>query len=462
MFFSFFIVYLFAVQTGRNIRHLPCIVRRTGAEGVCMFAIDCIKSNGTHLGTCIDRFYFGSCCQIKDEAPLLSLDIVENSIDQNTISHFSQTTSTKIISTTSVKPSTLKGSSNGNSSSVLTTIKYKPTLSTMQLESKTESSLEQQHITEGIFVRPITSTIYDTLLTKPPITTTEDSIRLQTFQSVQELTTFPPSTSVAPNKATTRNTSVHIKSTTITARPTRKTTTQLTSQTHTQTKPSTRSPAIVKVPATTTSFKPFRNVTHSSALSSKPPKPQKKPTKVSKQPTTTTIAGKETTIAPKPTTTTEKPQKPTTIISTTNKRISSQGTTQKISTETSRKPVTVTTSTEKIREKTSEQFVTISYVETTKAPRPKPRPTAEITKVPPTDLSHLSSSASTSSISSSNRPTSENTRPTTFTTQPPGLITWTNYADHEINEAGKIYKLKSITLSMMIKKQVFSTRLSKK
>lgn len=30
-----------------------------------MFAIDCIKSNGTHLGTCIDKFYFGSCCQMK-------------------------------------------------------------------------------------------------------------------------------------------------------------------------------------------------------------------------------------------------------------------------------------------------------------------------------------------------------------------------------------------------------------
>jgi hypothetical protein len=30
-----------------------------------MFAIDCIKTNGTHLGTCIDKFYFGSCCQVK-------------------------------------------------------------------------------------------------------------------------------------------------------------------------------------------------------------------------------------------------------------------------------------------------------------------------------------------------------------------------------------------------------------
>lgn len=60
-----FHVYLAVIQSGRNIRHLPCVVRRSGVEGVCMFAIDCIKANGTHLGTCIDRFYFGSCCKLK-------------------------------------------------------------------------------------------------------------------------------------------------------------------------------------------------------------------------------------------------------------------------------------------------------------------------------------------------------------------------------------------------------------
>lgn len=53
------------VQAARNIRNLPCVVRKSGLKGVCMFAIDCIKSNGTHLGTCIDKFYFGSCCQMK-------------------------------------------------------------------------------------------------------------------------------------------------------------------------------------------------------------------------------------------------------------------------------------------------------------------------------------------------------------------------------------------------------------
>ncbi|KAG5316140.1 STUB proteinase, partial [Acromyrmex insinuator] len=65
-------------STGRNIRHLPCVSRRSGETGVCMFAFTCAKANGTHLGTCIDRFYFGSCCKIDDEPDIFPQD---NSID---------------------------------------------------------------------------------------------------------------------------------------------------------------------------------------------------------------------------------------------------------------------------------------------------------------------------------------------------------------------------------------------
>lgn len=64
--------------TGRNIRHLPCVSRRSGETGVCMFAFTCAKANGTHLGTCIDRFYFGSCCKI-DDVPYVFIQ--DNSID---------------------------------------------------------------------------------------------------------------------------------------------------------------------------------------------------------------------------------------------------------------------------------------------------------------------------------------------------------------------------------------------
>ncbi|XP_062528690.1 serine proteinase stubble isoform X2 [Bombyx mori] len=74
------------VPIARNIRHLPCISRKTGQEGLCMFAIDCLKANGTHLGACVDRFYFGSCCQLSDKTTIPQ--IVANHIDDNSIDSF--------------------------------------------------------------------------------------------------------------------------------------------------------------------------------------------------------------------------------------------------------------------------------------------------------------------------------------------------------------------------------------
>lgn len=38
----------------------PCAV--SGTDGTCMFVWDCIRSEGVHLGMCMDGFMFGSCC----------------------------------------------------------------------------------------------------------------------------------------------------------------------------------------------------------------------------------------------------------------------------------------------------------------------------------------------------------------------------------------------------------------
>nr|CAD7425478.1 unnamed protein product [Timema monikensis] len=38
----------------------PCSV--DGTEGTCMFVYECIKSEGQHIGMCVDTFMFGSCC----------------------------------------------------------------------------------------------------------------------------------------------------------------------------------------------------------------------------------------------------------------------------------------------------------------------------------------------------------------------------------------------------------------
>ncbi|KAJ8944598.1 hypothetical protein NQ318_006012 [Aromia moschata] len=38
----------------------PCWV--DGQQGTCMFVYECIKSEGYHIGMCVDTFMFGSCC----------------------------------------------------------------------------------------------------------------------------------------------------------------------------------------------------------------------------------------------------------------------------------------------------------------------------------------------------------------------------------------------------------------
>lgn len=38
----------------------PCTVSKV--NGTCMFVWECIKSDGIHLGMCMDGFMFGSCC----------------------------------------------------------------------------------------------------------------------------------------------------------------------------------------------------------------------------------------------------------------------------------------------------------------------------------------------------------------------------------------------------------------
>ncbi|XP_001943207.1 serine proteinase stubble isoform X2 [Acyrthosiphon pisum] len=83
---------------GRNIRQLPCVSRRSGETGVCMFAYSCAKANGTHLGTCIDRFYFGSCCKtqsITDIDAANEPDNYLNNVDNNDVAGPSATTDTK-------------------------------------------------------------------------------------------------------------------------------------------------------------------------------------------------------------------------------------------------------------------------------------------------------------------------------------------------------------------------------
>ncbi|XP_029163880.1 serine proteinase stubble isoform X2 [Nylanderia fulva] len=54
---------LSTLNRGYKISPKPCKVPGSESkEGTCMFVWECIKSEGTHVGVCVDTFMFGSCC----------------------------------------------------------------------------------------------------------------------------------------------------------------------------------------------------------------------------------------------------------------------------------------------------------------------------------------------------------------------------------------------------------------
>ncbi|XP_047516539.1 serine proteinase stubble isoform X2 [Pieris napi] len=172
------------VPLARNIRHLPCVSRRTGEEGLCMFAIDCLKSNGSHLGTCIDRFYFGSCCQIPDKNILPS---IINNIEDNTIdsSNFVHPQEDKIINHLYKKPT-----STTNKPSSL----HVPTETTESAQDRTASyedhNLDKITTIDNTIGDKTTTSSTESMKTSQKIIPTEVPIKISTFQSVSSDTNY--------------------------------------------------------------------------------------------------------------------------------------------------------------------------------------------------------------------------------------------------------------------------------
>ena len=48
-----------------NISRKPCEVG--GRSGICMFNQECNRKKGEVLGTCLDGFIFGACCDLKED-----------------------------------------------------------------------------------------------------------------------------------------------------------------------------------------------------------------------------------------------------------------------------------------------------------------------------------------------------------------------------------------------------------
>ncbi|XP_060532984.1 serine proteinase stubble isoform X2 [Cylas formicarius] len=285
-------------SNGRNIRNLPCVSRKNNAlTGVCMFAIDCLKANGTHLGTCIDRFYFGSCCHVEPHH-----DIVDNSIDTEIIDV--REPPERLHNTTLALLGNSSTTSNESTSTQIPFETKKPTFT----------------VSNGIITR-----INSTVATPGSGTTTPTPDKLQTFQMVNgEATTLkipstttvkiskPPKTTAVPSKPSTAS---RPKPTTAKPSPTSPSKpTKTTKPTPKPTKPSKTS-TTTKKPYTTTS----RSTTSKKPTTTKPTKKYTRPS------TITTVFTTKT-----PLNTTRKPTTPTKTTSIPFSTVSGQSSTAAI------------------------------------------------------------------------------------------------------------------------------------
>ncbi|GLV44678.1 Notopleural [Carabus blaptoides fortunei] len=318
-------------STGRNIRRLPCVSRKSGMGGTCMFAIDCLKSNGTHLGTCIDRFYFGSCCHIEPNNDLSS-NVIDTAImpDRQPPYRMSSTTervlvpvnTTEATAVTTVRPVEV------STTKTITTMTRRPSPSV----ATTEKLVTMQKVTPPRIPSTTTmstTTVTDTSTRVRPTTTTmtTESFKLSTFQSVDdgtEATTLKlgpssikvtakpvptkprPRPTVKPTLVTTKPTQTTkpiIKSTTtktsVTVKPTRPSTTTKTPVTVKSTRPSTTTKTPVTRPVTVKPTRP--STTTKTSVTVKPTRPSTT--------TKTPVTAKPT----RPSTTTSGPVKTSTI-----------------------------------------------------------------------------------------------------------------------------------------------------
>lgn len=224
--------------------------------GVCMFAIDCLKVNGTHLGTCIDRFYFGSCCLIEPVNEILDNRIETELLDERE--------PPMRITNTTAKPiaSTEKLDSNVNSIEN----KFSNQSSTIETYSQTESSKNPMKSSTTTHKTPVSTTyapvsessaiIFGQKLTPKPTTAkvelTTVAQKLQTFQVVDG-STLADSTTQSSNTYATTKTKKPITTTGSTSRPV---TSKPTRSKPTPTKPSSVKPTTRKSTAKPKPTKP--------------------------------------------------------------------------------------------------------------------------------------------------------------------------------------------------------------
>ncbi|KZS21782.1 putative Transmembrane protease serine 11E [Daphnia magna] len=163
----------------------PVSINPARQLGTCMFAMDCTRMNGQHLGTCIDRFYFGSCCAPSDAVPFHSTTTTEafngaNDIGFSTSSPLAPASplTTLLMSVTSQHPNVLNELTSTTSTAAIPTLAVTETSSApLTIASTSGPSLADI----------LASTPLSTLLANLSVPTTEAA-----------LTTLPASSSQQP------------------------------------------------------------------------------------------------------------------------------------------------------------------------------------------------------------------------------------------------------------------------
>lgn len=180
---------------GRNIRQLPCVSRRSGETGVCMFAYSCAKVNGTHLGTCIDRFYFGSCCKIHSNTDIEVNEpdnYLNNNVDNEMVAGPPMTTTNmKQQQTTTDRYSTHASSQTGGFPSTAS-LSYKPTtqFSVSSAPSTTSTTSRNQYTEASIGVDSTKPTSANSSPSSQATSATTAVYHQSTTKPIQASTTF--------------------------------------------------------------------------------------------------------------------------------------------------------------------------------------------------------------------------------------------------------------------------------
>lgn len=180
-----------------------------------MFAIDCLKVNGTHLGTCIDRFYFGSCCLVEPIEEIVDNRIETELLDEreppmrktNTTSK--PTTTTHKVDDTTVDSVTNK--INNQSTTIQIGIIQKTAATTPKQPEGTTATPKTSEISTTsptTSIAPVSSTIIfgqklTSTTSRPSSESTTIPQKLQTFQVVAGITSADTTTSSSSLLTTT-------------------------------------------------------------------------------------------------------------------------------------------------------------------------------------------------------------------------------------------------------------------